>query len=278
MIIGAGWAGIRAVETLLNEGVDSVLVLEAGDYVGGRSKSINLDDSTNDPSKVGDDGNVPYDVGSEWLYSQGNSQEETLGREGYLGPAVGNDQYTAVPLQTGVFYRQTRDEGTGELTAEVAEGARNWLAEVWGGFLRFREEEWNDLDGVSYGGEWRPCALCRRSSRRSVRPSRFWRGAIQSRLYEDGCTSLVNGQMGIQGGSRKPINQLKLALPFTCLKWNSCNSARLRRKSSGPRLWLLAEVAPRSHRRASSGSLLANERTCENWCPFVGVTKWGARS
>ena len=36
VIVGAGWAGIKAAETLLKGGVDNILVLEAHDYIGGR--------------------------------------------------------------------------------------------------------------------------------------------------------------------------------------------------------------------------------------------------
>ena len=41
IIIGAGWAGLRAAKTLLDEGVTNILILEANDYIGGRSKSVN---------------------------------------------------------------------------------------------------------------------------------------------------------------------------------------------------------------------------------------------
>ena len=36
VIVGAGWAGIKAAETLLKGGVNNILVLEAHDYIGGR--------------------------------------------------------------------------------------------------------------------------------------------------------------------------------------------------------------------------------------------------
>ena len=41
VIVGAGWAGLKAARTLLDEGLSSILVLGANDYVGGRAKSIN---------------------------------------------------------------------------------------------------------------------------------------------------------------------------------------------------------------------------------------------
>ena len=36
VVVGAGWAGIRAAETLIKGGVDNILVLEANGYIGGR--------------------------------------------------------------------------------------------------------------------------------------------------------------------------------------------------------------------------------------------------
>jgi len=164
VIIGAGWAGIRALEILRNEGVESVLVLEASARVGGRSKSVNLesnndsgiiddDDDYNDASKVGDASNVPYDVGGDWLYSEGSAQGDVLTERGYLDPVLGNDMYTAVPLQTGIFYRQSRDEDSGELTSAVLEDGEERMGDVWGGFMQWRDDRGDDLDGESYAGE-----------------------------------------------------------------------------------------------------------------------------
>lgn len=36
VIVGAGWAGIKAAQTLIENGVENILVLEAHDYIGGR--------------------------------------------------------------------------------------------------------------------------------------------------------------------------------------------------------------------------------------------------
>ena len=40
VIVGAGWAGISAADTLLKGGVENILVLEANDYIGGRYVSM----------------------------------------------------------------------------------------------------------------------------------------------------------------------------------------------------------------------------------------------
>jgi len=36
VIVGAGWAGIKAAQTLIENGVENILVLEAHNYIGGR--------------------------------------------------------------------------------------------------------------------------------------------------------------------------------------------------------------------------------------------------
>src|SRR6056300_999962 len=35
VIVGAGWAGIKAAQTLIENGVENILVLEAHNYIGG---------------------------------------------------------------------------------------------------------------------------------------------------------------------------------------------------------------------------------------------------
>ena len=148
MIIGAGWAGLRAADTLLSSGVENVLVLEASNYVGGRSKSINADGSVNNP--ITDGTNVPLDVGSEWLYSTGSAMEATLAQQGFLAELTENERYTAIPLETGQFYQQFRNDN-GEMVTEILEDADELIEQVWGGFLQFRQGK---LDkGYSYEGE-----------------------------------------------------------------------------------------------------------------------------
>ena len=115
---------------------------------------------------MGDTTNIPYDVGGDWLYSEGSAQGNVLMERGYLDPVLGNDMYTAVPLQTGIFYRQSRDEdnsNNGELklklTSEVLENSEEWMGEIWGGFMQWRDERGDDLDGESYAGESVMCVI-----------------------------------------------------------------------------------------------------------------------
>ncbi|KAL7549407.1 hypothetical protein ACHAWF_012675 [Thalassiosira exigua] len=80
VIVGAGWAGIKAAEVLIDEGIDNILILEANNYIGGRSKTMNSDGSINvpNPNKVS---HKPIDLGSEWLYDN----TITLGKAWVMG-------------------------------------------------------------------------------------------------------------------------------------------------------------------------------------------------
>mmetsp|Transcript_19901 Transcript_19901/g.23049 ORF Transcript_19901/g.23049 Transcript_19901/m.23049 type:complete len:566 (+) Transcript_19901:254-1951(+) len=59
VIIGAGWAGISAAMTLLSKGITNFKILEASDYIGGRSRTVY-------ESFNGEE--IPIDLGSMWLH------------------------------------------------------------------------------------------------------------------------------------------------------------------------------------------------------------------
>ncbi|KAL7523768.1 hypothetical protein ACHAXR_000321, partial [Thalassiosira sp. AJA248-18] len=141
IIIGAGWAGIKAATTLLDAGVSNILVLEANDYIGGRSKSVNSDGTINDPN-IGDFSNVPVEMGSEWLYIEGNEMEDYLKDNGFLnGIDVSDGKATFVPVKDSPFYMQTLGDNNTLTTARMDIGEVNDLHKrVWGGFLSFRKE------------------------------------------------------------------------------------------------------------------------------------------
>ena len=85
VIVGAGWAGISTARDLQNSGHSSLLILEANDYVGGRSKSNNSDGALNVPPANLPSNNVPIEMGSEWLYQTGTgSQYSYLQSGGFL--------------------------------------------------------------------------------------------------------------------------------------------------------------------------------------------------
>ena len=101
IIIGGGFAGIRALQTLIDSGTTTnILLLEANSYLGGRIKTTNLkDDSINDPTKLNDVGNIPIEIGGEWIYD-GNDMESYLLSNGYLDLVdVGSptDNYLSLP-------------------------------------------------------------------------------------------------------------------------------------------------------------------------------------
>ena len=83
VIVGAGWAGISTARDLQNSGYSSFLILEANNYVGGRSKSNNSDGTLNVPPVDLPSSNVPIEMGSEWLYQSG-SQYSYLRSGGFL--------------------------------------------------------------------------------------------------------------------------------------------------------------------------------------------------
>ena len=148
VVVGAGWAGIRAAETLMDEGL-TIIVLEANDYIGGRAWSINGDDSSNNPNT--DDSNIPYDVGAEWLYNNGNDMEETLIAGGFLDNILENDKYTAMPIQNGQYYQSKRNDN-GEITTNRMEDSGEWMSEIWTPFLQYRKDRVDELYGSSYEG------------------------------------------------------------------------------------------------------------------------------
>jgi len=160
VIIGAGWAGIRATESLLTEGINSILVLEANDYIGGRARSFNgMDGSTNNPDTIGSV-NIPYDLGADWMYDNGNEMVTALTEGGYLDAVssgnVDDDATTtsSVLLSTAQFYKVTNTDG-GTMSAEVVEESDQWMEDVWNGFITFRENNLQDLAGLSYQGKRR---------------------------------------------------------------------------------------------------------------------------
>jgi polyamine oxidase len=59
IIIGAGWAGLSAAMTLKAKGITNYKILEARDYLGGRSHTV---------QETFDGKEIPIDIGSMWLH------------------------------------------------------------------------------------------------------------------------------------------------------------------------------------------------------------------
>ncbi|EJK75227.1 hypothetical protein THAOC_03053 [Thalassiosira oceanica] len=125
VIVGAGWAGISAARDLHNSGYSSLLILEANNYVGGRSKSNNSDGTINATPVDLPSNNVPIEMGSEWLYQTGpGSQYSYLKSGGFLTKVNTNtDSDEWIPLGAGsltAFYRQTGSSpGKSQLLTEA---------------------------------------------------------------------------------------------------------------------------------------------------------------
>jgi len=131
VIIGAGWSGIRAALFLRRSGYKNILVLEANNYVGGRSKSVTT-------TKVKrDDVPIPVDIGSEWIYP-GTSLYEKLESEGLIDETIEqNELYTEMGQSPArVYVQQVNNDGT--VSAE--ELNENDLDTVWGRFATFRKQ------------------------------------------------------------------------------------------------------------------------------------------
>ncbi len=58
VVIGGGCAGLECASKLYSFGFKNIVVLEAQDYLGGRIKTININD----------DENYPLELGANWLH------------------------------------------------------------------------------------------------------------------------------------------------------------------------------------------------------------------
>ena len=170
VIIGAGWAGINAARTLKANGVSSMLILEANDYVGGRSKSINSDGSVNVPPSQIDGDNVPMDMGSEYLYTA-NDMKAYLRRNGYLD-LIDLEAEDSPPhvlsgdRSIGYFLQERRIDGTARTTGLSRNDLRSMYNAIWRPFAEFIQESFQSEDDVSYAD-----ALERYTAARQIRNS-----------------------------------------------------------------------------------------------------------
>lgn len=62
VVIGAGWAGLGAARTLNSAGISNILVLEGRNYIGGRSRTVTLNDGT-----------TTVELGSQWIHGASTS-------------------------------------------------------------------------------------------------------------------------------------------------------------------------------------------------------------
>ena len=114
LIIGGGWAGVSAAKELMDNGVNDFLVLEAEGYVGGRSKTYNMEDGSinQHPFDVLSETNIPLEVGSEWLYDGGDIVDYLKFETNLLERVDMKDENDYwLPLDHSQFYRQFKDGG-----------------------------------------------------------------------------------------------------------------------------------------------------------------------
>ena len=148
VIVGAGWAGIRAALTLVEEGVSSILVLEASDYIGGRSKSVNSDGSFNKGIFLGNFSNIPIEMGSEWQYTDSEMANYLEDNGLFEGIDLENSEDDVF----GNYYMQSISTN-GTITTEIMEDA-NPMYDLWIRWVAFRKEKLEEVDDVSWLGEY----------------------------------------------------------------------------------------------------------------------------
>ena len=157
VVVGAGWAGIRAAKTLIDAGISSVLVLEANDYVGGRAKSVNLDGTIN--SGAGNLSNIPMDIGPEWQYLGGNDLAKQLSNVGLLDNVDLENYEDDWILECGLgrcaqFYKQTlQSNGSVNTTMMDNSEVKMLHDKVWEGFMEFRRDQNAHNDEQSYASK-----------------------------------------------------------------------------------------------------------------------------
>ena len=148
VIVGAGWAGIRAALTLVEEGVSSILVLEASGYVGGRSKSVNSDGSINKGNFLGNFSNIPIEMGSEWQYTDSEMAKYLEDNGLFEGVDLENSKDDVF----GNYYMQSISTD-GTITTESMEDATP-MYDLWLRWVAFRKEKLEEVDDVSWLGEY----------------------------------------------------------------------------------------------------------------------------
>ena len=130
IIVGAGWAGIKATQTLLDSGITSVLVLETNDYIGGRAKTMN-------DIIPG----VPIDLGCEWLYTEDNNMSSSLNHNGLLDlNTTLYDNFDTNSFESSAFYQQTVNSIDGSIITDAVDPSDiiGVIETLWEGNKGFR--------------------------------------------------------------------------------------------------------------------------------------------
>lgn len=127
IVIGAGWAGIGAARTLKKNGMGFV-VLEARDYIGGRSRSVTMDSSM-------------VELGSNWIHgaSATNNPIYKLSKD-FGAPSVVSDPDESVALYSNKYLSLTPHQ------VSDAEYTRIETSLLDNGFTPFMEKRQDSTD------------------------------------------------------------------------------------------------------------------------------------
>lgn len=118
---------------MLSDSGHTVLVIEANDYVGGRSRTVALDALPG----------VPTDLGSEWLYEDSDMESELVKR-GLVDAAIANDASKTLPYWNVRYYSQSTNKNDAVVAAPLEN--EDEFSELWGEFVSFVQ----GLGDVSY--------------------------------------------------------------------------------------------------------------------------------
>jgi monoamine oxidase len=197
VIIGAGWAGLSAANYLVTNMADgiNIVVLEARDYLGGRSRTVrNFVNTTNAQaswSSANEQQQVPIELGSEWTY--GNTPLQTMVLDLGISYSVTNHAvesyawYKSPTLHNGSL---TAGSGTNSSMAALMtpDEKKALIDAVWtGGFVPFAQERaqtlWassNDMDVAQVIDEY----LVRREEANGQKTtSDQWDTQVEERLF-----------------------------------------------------------------------------------------------
>ena len=127
IVVGAGWSGISAASKLAASGVSDMLIIEARDYIGGRSRT------TTDfvPGST-----MPFELGSEWVYKDwDNPIVDALDKEKVAYKEENSNELAFFSTDGGKI-----DDGT----------SKELESRLWcNGFLRYAAKQSREIDGRS---------------------------------------------------------------------------------------------------------------------------------
>jgi len=124
IVIGSGWSGISAARKLTSNGIRDILIIEARDYIGGRSRTT---------TDFVPGSSMPFELGSEWVYTEwDNAVVNALDRERVAYSEDNSNGWSIFSTDGGRIDDATADDLTSSLWSN--------------GFLRYVEKQSKKID------------------------------------------------------------------------------------------------------------------------------------